>query len=69
MWWMTEEYFRSDDFEIVRPRWLVKAELDRPVELPGRRQPGSDAGYSSRWDSQIEQFFHEAFAHHEAVEE
>jgi hypothetical protein len=69
MWWMTEEYFRSDDFEIVWPRWLVKAELDRLVELPGRRQPGSDAGYSARWDGQVEQFFREAFAHHEAVEE
>jgi hypothetical protein len=66
---MSAEYFRSPVFAIRWPRPLVGAELDRLLELPGKRQPGSGAGYGAYWDQQVERFFQEAFAGPEAAEE
>jgi hypothetical protein len=66
---MTAEYFGSGVFEIAWPRWLMSNELDRLLELPGRQQPGTGAGYRSFWEDQVEQFFREAFVHPEALEE
>jgi hypothetical protein len=66
---MTADYFGSSVFAIAWPRWLVTNELDRLLELPGRQQPGTGAGYSSFWEDQVEHFFREAFVHPEALEE